>query len=354
MTRPRLLYLSVNDGTDTRIAKEIATLIRSFDITFVGVRQEDNGPNRLPAGVRQVVLAGRRRDPLTLLRLAREVCRLGPGRFDSVHVVNENLLFTLAPLLLASRNVVLDVFDSMFLKNSLLIRTLRWPMQWFAHALADTVLVTDEDRRRLVPALIRGNVRVLPNYPGDPGVLPPRRLAAPGDALRIFFSGSLASGRGIPFLDALLDADPTAEIIVAGWIYDDAARRLCARGRVSYRGVVTQAEAAALARECDYILCLYSPDVPNNIHASPNKIYDAALLGVPVIINAEVRASALVRAEGLGYVLPSYGTDNIPGVLAGLRSGRGGPTKASVNPAGPRWAWSAVEHELLEAHVALP
>lgn len=348
MSRPRLLYLSINDGSDTRIAKEITTLSRVFDVTFVGVRQEDNGPNQLPSSVKQVVIDGRRRSLKTLLSLARKVFRLGPAQFDSVHVVNENLLFSLSPLLLSSRNVVLDVFDSIFLKNSLLVRLLRWPLQWFAHALADIVLVTDEDRRLLVPALIRGNVHVLPNYPSSPGVLSPRRVATASDSLRVFFSGSLAEGRGIAFLDALLDADPTAEVVAAGWIYDDAAKRLCARERVSYRGVLTAAEAANLARQCDYILCLYSPDVPNNIHASPNKIYDSALLGVPVIINAEVMAARFVADNGLGVVIPAYNIGDIRALALQLRTMRDS-RQFSANLGGD-YTWEKVDKILIHAH----
>lgn len=349
MSRPRLLYLSVNDGTDTRIGKEIATLSHHFDITFIGVRQEDNGPNKLPVAVHQVVVSGRRRGIATLFQVVSEVYRVGPWRFDSVHVVNENLLFALFPLLLGARNVVLDVFDSMFLKNNVMVRMLRWPLQWLAHVIADTVLVTDEDRRFIVPSLLRCNVRVLPNYPTNPGALPPRRIAAYGDALKIFFSGSLAAGRGIPFLEALLDASPAVQVVAAGWVYDDAAKRLCARGHVTYLGVVTATDAAKIARECDYILCLYSPEVPNNIHASPNKIYDAALIGVPVIINAEVKAAGFVKANGLGVVLPSYACLDPETTLRELMRRRNEFRSLASNFS--PYTWESVEATLLDAHL---
>ena len=351
MSRPRLLYLSINDGTDTRIAKEIRSLASSFDITFVGVRQEDNGVNQLPSGVRQVVIPGRRRDPMTLARLFVAVYRLGPSRFESVHVVNENLLLILAPLLLTSKNLVLDVFDSMFLKNGLLPRLFRWPLQWFAHVLADTVLVTDPERRRLIPVYLRGNVDVLPNFPVYSESARPRRITMPGDPLRIFFSGSLASGRGIPFLEDLLASSPAVEVVAAGWIYDDAARRLCSRERVSYQGIVSAEQAAKIACSCDFILCLYSPDVPNNIHASPNKIYDAALIGMPVIINAEVNASEFVQSQGLGYVLQSYRPNDPAAELSALLAYRDSRAGVFQGTPPPRWVWQSVEGCLLKSHL---
>jgi len=349
MSRPRLLYLSINDGTDTRVAKEIATLSQIFDITFVGIRQEDNGPNRLPSTVRQHVILGRRRSLLTLLHLFAAVYQLKPAQFDTVHVVNENLLVVVSPLLLTARNLVLDVFDSMFLKSSIAVRIFRWPLQCFVHSLADTVIVTDEERSRLIPAIIRSNVRVLPNYPSSLGVLPARRIVSDGDPLRIFFSGSLAEGRGIPFLEALLDSNSSLEVIAAGWVYDDAARRLLARGRVSYCGVLSAAEAATVARGCDYILCLYRPDVPNNIYASPNKIYDAALIGIPVIINSEVRAASFVEAESLGVVLADY-TNFSPALVLEELYRRRREFKRPASYTSP-YVWESVQQVLLESHL---
>lgn len=348
LMRPRLLYVSVNDGTDIRIAKEVATLARCFDVTFVGIRQGDYGVNRMHPSVRQIILPGRRRSPLTMSRLALEIYKLSPGSFDSVHVVNENLLLVFSPILIAARHLVVDVFDSMFLKYNGVIRLLRWPLQWAAHTLADVVLVTDEDRRQLVPSLFRQNVEVLPNYPLRALDLPSPRRASPGDPLRIFFSGSLAEGRGAGFLADLLAFSEQVEVVAAGYIHDDSARRLVSHPRVRYHGYVDSAEAARLALSCDYILCLYSPDVPNNIHASPNKIYDGMLLGLPVIINAEVLVSKLVEQFSLGVVLPRFPIGDLGTIREELVRRRSEFGKRPSKPS--PFTWDAVEHVLLQSH----
>lgn len=348
MTTRRLLYISVNDGSDTRIGKEIRTLARSVEVTFVGVRQDANVRSQLPAGTRQFILQGWRRGPWTIIRLAMLVWRLGPASFDTVHVVNENLLLAMLPVLLTARRIVLDIFDSAFLTGGLLGGVLRHPAQWLVHNVCEVALVTDDNRLGLIPAAYRCNVRVVPNYPSSLPELPPRRVVSPTSPLRIFLSGTITNGRGLEFLEALMQMDPSVEVVAAGWVNDAPGRLICQHPRVTFLGVITPAEAARVARDCDYILCLYAPTVPNNIHASPNKIYDSALLGVPVIINAEVLAARLVREEGLGFVLPGYYPPYDPGTPSALKSGR----EVLRGQGGSRFTWESVEDTLLAAHLA--
>ena len=42
MPLPKLLYLCINDGSDTRINKEIKTLSTSFDIVYLGIGRDDS------------------------------------------------------------------------------------------------------------------------------------------------------------------------------------------------------------------------------------------------------------------------------------------------------------------------
>lgn len=348
MSKPRLMFLSVNDGTDTRVRKELLSLSRKFHVTFVGVRQEDNGPNRLPVCITQVVIPGLRRDAKTVAKLALTVYRLKPASYDSIHVVNENLLLLLSPLLLGSKNIVLDVFDSIFLKREMAAGMARWLLQWLAHLIADTVFVTDVERRALIPGHLRYNVSVLQNYPQRLEFQSVRRQAKFNDPIKIFFSGSLSSARGTHLLQQLIETNAGIEVIAAGWVYDESARQLCANPSVRYLGVLDAAGAARAAVECDFILCVYSPDVPNNIHASPNKIYDGALLGVPVIINAEVIASKIVSTHGLGVVLPSYSISNPAYWVNELRKHR--QLFQSKPLVDSPYVWDTCEPVLLDAH----
>jgi len=347
--RPALLYISVNDGTDTRIFKEIKSLSTEFDITFIGIITPTSTPSMLPEGCRTIFIHGLRRSPLTIAKLFFQVAYLKPWSFKSIHVINENLALILYPLLLISRHWVLDVFDSFFLKStSRLTSFFKVILQRMIYSSADVILVTDDARLNLLPVWSRSKARVLPNYPlTNKHAISVK--AEPVGPLKIFFSGSIGADRGLPFLLNLIKQDPQLQVHVAGWLYDNAGRDLCKHPQVTYQGVVHQSAAAQIAKQCDYILCLYEPNITNNIYASPNKIYDGIQAGVPVIINQEVLVSAFVRAERLGYVIESYNPQEVTNILEDLKAQRG--QYGHIAKLQGKYTWEVVEPVLITAHL---
>jgi len=344
--KPGLLFLSLSDGSDTRINKEIATLARVFTIDFVGVAVGEPHPFVARHTRKMEVVPGRRRSVYTLVRLAWRVGRLlAANRYDSVHVVNENLYLALWPLLLGQR-VVLDVFDSMFLKTTLAAWQKRVGAR-FCYALPAKIIVTDEERAALMPVYIQKKLVILPNYPfrytGPVGSRDPQ-------SIWIMYAGSLENCRGTSFLQALLAICEDVRVVMAGWIKEDdePTLALSRHPHVEWLGIQPQQKIIEQATRCDFILCHYEPKSINNVYASPNKIYDAIQAGTAVIINPEVRVAAFVREHGLGVVLDAYEPKDLVAVAQSLRE-----FKSSYRPdpelAG-KFLWESVESRLLTAH----
>ena len=347
--KPTLLFISINDGSDTRIFKEIQSLEKHFEITFVGIKTPTSSPDMLPAGCRKFFVRGIRRSPITLAKLFIRVFRLRPWRFNSAHVINENLALVFYPLLILARHWVLDVFDSFFLKsNSRIVSRLKLILQRIIYGSASVILVTDEARLGLLPEWARTKAKVLPNYPLADNNHSNLRAHRQGP-LSIFFSGSIGRDRGIPFLVNLLKADPELQVHAAGWLYDQAGEELMRHPQVKYHGVIHQTAAAQIAKQCDYILCLYEPGIVNNIYASPNKIYDGIQSGVPVIINQEVLVSAFVRDEKLGVVIDSYNPTNISSILVELKAQRNHFTHIAKMQG--MYTWEKIAPVLVSAHL---
>ncbi len=303
--KKRILYLSFNDGSDMRINKEVRTLSQHFEVTFVGI-----GESPVHAYVRKAPLAafhfikGRRRSPLTLLLYFLRCIRLLiSGRYYSIHVINEPQLLVLWPLLLVRRKIIVDIFDSVFLKNNLPGSHLKW-LKWLVYLPAGHVIITDENRLSLLPRFLKKRSIVLPNFPC---AYHGTSVAERGKNLTILYFGWLGRKRGSETVRGILNTGKYIRILMAGWIADEYSRELLSDPRVRWYGTLPQHEAMKLAAsQADYILCVYAPVHDNNINASPNKIYDAIQTKTPVIINREVRIADFVRRHKIGYIMPSY------------------------------------------------
>jgi len=341
-----LLYLSISDGLDSRTNKEVLTLSRSFAIDFVGVSQGEQPPFFAARTRRVEIIRGRSRSPKTLLKLWwRVLSLLRRNRYDTVHIINEDLYLVLWPLLIGQR-VVLDVFDSSFLKWPM-PRWLAWLGQRFSYWLPVKVLVTDDDRAGLIPVFVRHKLLVVPNYPFryDGPALP-----RDPNGVRILYAGSLVERRGTVLLEQLLAVAGDVRVVMAGWIRDEATRKLSEHPRVEWLGLIPQRETIEQATRCDFILCHYEPANLNNIYASPNKIYDAIQAGAAIIINPEARISRFVREHGLGVVLDAFEPSDLKAVAQSLRD-----FKAAYRPdpaLRDRFVWETVEGLLLAAHGA--
>lgn len=301
---PRILYLSFNDGSDMRITKELHTLGQSAEVSLVAVGA-DLSPYYAADSVHTLhFVTGNRRSAGTLFRYFFTCARLLlTQRYDSVHIINESQLLVLWPFLWVQKRVVLDLFDSVFLrKNRPGNRSLG--LKKLVYAPVDRTLVTDQNRLGLLPDFLKSQALVVPNYPYELSDLPPK-VRTPH--LTLMYYGWLGELRGTETARELLAADPELHLLMAGWLADDTSRALAQHPRVTWLGVLPQAEALRIAAEkADYILCVYAPTNDNNINASPNKIYDAIQTQTPVIINAEVKVSDFVKVNKMGIVLEQY------------------------------------------------
>lgn len=301
---PRILYLSFNDGSDMRVNKELRTLGRGARVSLVAVGQDLSQYYAADSVHTLHFVTGNRKSSGTLFRYFVTCARLLlTQRYDSVHIINEPQLLALWPLFFFQKRVVLDLFDSIFLRKNRPGNRSKW-LKRLVYAPVDRTLVTDQNRLGLLPDFLKKQALVVPNYPYELPDLP-RKVRSPH--LTLMYYGWLGELRGTETARELLAADPDLHLLMAGWLADDTSRALSQHPRVTWLGVLPQAGALRIAAgQADYILCVYAPTNDNNINASPNKIYDAIQTDTPVIINAEVKVSDFVKVNKIGFVLDQY------------------------------------------------
>lgn len=303
MIKEQILYIVANDGSDMRVVKEMRSLSQSYDIHFIGVGKRSKESFALDYCKHYTLLKGSHKSPYTLLKMIFAIIY---QRFDkkisSSHVVDEQMFIFLFPFLLGT-NVVLDVFDSIFLKLN------KPNEQWLLlkkiiYFFAKYIIVTDENRFFLLPEFVRSKSLVIPNVPYK-GMYETKE--SNDSMLTICYFGTLLKDRGSSFLLNLIEQHHNVRVIAAGWVADAFTERLIQLEQVSYLGVKTQKEVnQILAKEGDYLLAIYPTNNLNNINASPNKIYDCIHTKTPIIINKKIRVSRFVKEKGFGFVVDDY------------------------------------------------
>lgn len=341
-----ILYVSSNDGSDMRINKEVETLSRAAQITFLGVGTGDNCYVKQYCS-RTVLINGRRNTMVTQIRLVYAFTGIiFKNKITSIHIINEQLLIFFYPFLFR-KSVVLDLFDSIFL---------RWNKpgnKWvllkkIAYLPVKRILVTDNNRQNLMPDFVRKKCLVLPNYPHS---FKSEIKQKTTDKLTILYNGWMGLHRGTEVVEGLLKTGLPVRVIMAGWFSDDYTRELPGKYNesIEFLGVLPQAETHRIAaEEADYIMCVYEPINENNINASPNKIYDAIQTDTPVIINQEVKVSSFVNEHSLGIVIPTYSIADFHQLyfqLADRKNSFGFSPELKK-----KYSWENVEDVLLEAH----
>jgi hypothetical protein len=343
-----ILYITNNDGTDTRIKKELTSLAKEHSIIFIGNGSKKVENTEVFELCQKVYLLKEKRNSVQSFfkSFFLVLSLLIKNKINSVHVINEQLMIFFYPLLFF-KHTVLDIFDSFFLKMNYTHNKLTY-IKRIVYLPINKILVTDENRYNLMPDFVKKRTLVVENFPfkftndvernPDPNVL------------SIFYSGTLNSARGTIQMQELctrfLDR---VKVYLAGWISDEETEKLCKFPNAEYLGVIPQEKALEFAiAKCDYILCLYAPTNSNNINASPNKIFDGIQCNVPVIINSEVKVSDFVAKNKLGYILSSFNDIEYSNFVEDLIKEKS--KYHFSDEIREKYTWENIENRLISAH----
>jgi len=328
----RIAFVSANSHFDVRFRK-IAASVRTagHELVFIGIDRDPavelpDPPDGVVTRLLKRPIPTRRALLLAVPALAQHIARqLRHANPDVVYCRDEEaVMFALAARLLGcgAPPIICDLYDSLPLRvPGGLPRLLARAVASVALSRSHEIIVTDENRRGLLASRYLPRVTVLPNYPRLSDAVTTGTF--PSGPTRILVAGQLLPQRG---LGQLLDACQGLEGIelwCAGQAISPWVRTVFLRSPLTrYFGLLPQPRVLALSEACDAVLCFYEPLTPNDINASPNKLYDAMMVGRPVIINAETRVARFVTAHDLGYVVGYHDTDGLRSVLRSLPNAR--------------------------------
>ena len=303
ISKRRIIYICANDGTDTRVVKELKTLSKKSEIIFIGCNKNSEKSFIGSYVKRKFIFTSSHRNPVTylLFNLAIVFLRLR-YRCTSIHVVDEQT-FLFVWLSCLWKPVTLDIFDSIFLKYNL-PNDKGIILKRLLYGLSENIIVTDQKRKTLLPVEFHHKSVILPNVPFRVRHSDERLRLCNGNVVRFGCFGTLTEDRGINFLSQIAKLSPKIEITCAGWIPRAETRRKIEDSiSFNYLGVLQQDDVFKAMQRTDFLCMIYPSNNLNNQYASPNKLYDAIHLGIPVICNDDMEVAKYVDQHKLGITL---------------------------------------------------
>jgi glycosyltransferase involved in cell wall biosynthesis len=143
-------------------------------------------------------------------------------------------------------------------------------------------------------------------------------VKAKANGFRILFTGHIRPGRGLEILPDVLKDLKDTQLIIAGRIED---RKLLNKvneiPNIRYQGFLDLKEVLDLEASSDVMIALYDLNLRiQNKYAMGNKLFEAMMLGVPIISNV---SQELIKELDCGIVVDYHNVDQIRETIIKLR-----------------------------------
>jgi glycosyltransferase involved in cell wall biosynthesis len=171
------------------------------------------------------------------------------------------------------------------------------------------------------------------------------------DILTLVYTGAVVKNRGLERIMAAMDGLANVRLVIAGRVIDkDLLSQLLKSPNAKYEGVLRYADALLLEGASDAMVILYDLRLPINNYAMPNKLFEAMMLGLPVVSNV---ATEVINAVGCGITVDYDDVDEIRGAVVRLRDD---PQLCSLLGTNglkafrEKYNWSQMERELFRIY----
>ncbi len=233
--------------------------------------------------------------------------------FDLIHACDfDTVLPGLVWKWLHGGKLIYDIFDfyADHLRNTpeWIKSTIRTVDLW-AIDRADAVILADDARTSQISGAAPRRCAVIYNSPPDETIevveLP---SGSRGPGLHLGYVGLLQVERGILELLQVMERHPEWTMDMAGYGGDeDVILPLIDQlDNVTWLGRIPYDRAMAVYQSADVLFATYDPIIPNHRYSSPNKVFEAMMLGKPIIVAEETNMDRIINESGSGLVVP-YG-----------------------------------------------
>ena len=330
----KIVFLRSNPiKPDPRVEKEALSLTKSgFKVLVVGWDREDKYPyyeKREFGEVYRIKVKAKFGTGIKNIRhLLKWQFRLlsflmkNRQNYDYIHACDfDTVIPALICKLLFRKKVIYDIFDfyADMLRNvpDFLRRFIR-NIDLFLIGLADAVIIADEGRREQISGSKPKKLVIIYNSPNEISV----KRENDSGSFTVGYIGLLQEERGIKEMIEVISRHKNWNMVIGGFGGDeDKIRKLANQfDNIKFVGRVSYEEALDIYSKSSVLFATYDPKIPNHRYSSANKLFEAMMLGKPIIVARNTGMDLIVQKYNLGFVVDYGNIEQIESALIDISS----------------------------------
>ncbi len=251
------------------------------------------------------------------------------NKYTCIHACDfDTIIPAILCKILYKKKVVYDIFDfyaDMLRNVPDIFKKIIKKIDLFLIRIADAVIIADESRLKQIEGSHPKRLVVIYNSP-DSYSLPADKgnteTKGNQNNLVIGYVGLLQKERGLLEMINVVKRNKNWKLILGGFGGDeDLIKEQCKSiDNIVFVGRIPYEQTLRIYSSCDVLFATYDPKIPNHRYSSANKLFEAMMLGKPIIVAKNTGMDEKVRNYNLGFVV-DYGEEaQLEGILKELES----------------------------------
>lgn len=283
--------------------------------------------------------------------------------WDAIHTVNfDTFLFSFLVAKFKRKPVVYDIFDYYGDVMHRYIRPLVVALDNFTMKFSDVIIIADDSRINQLAKNIKNRIITINNSPDDSYF--PRNIEQKGKnpfegEFIIFLGGKITKQRGTDIIISAVKGMDDVKLVIKGFCSETEYKNYLVNETRNMQNVdmcldgVPYSEIIDKTIQCDLTLALYDPTFPNNVYASPNKLFESMASGNPIIVNENTSMASIVSDENCGIVVPYNDVDATRNAILEIKNNPDLKSKLGENGRNAylsKYNWNVMEKRLINVY----